>query len=201
MMQRGADFAVCPTVRGLMPGQHFQEVLQTIEAAVTQSRESLVSLSEASPVLLVFLRHAGCTFCREALGDIARARGDIEGTGARIVLVHMGDSEAIVKLLRKYGLCGVDRICDREQRLYRAFGLKRGKLRQLFGPRVFCRALQAGVLSRHGIGRLSAYGFQMPGLFLIGDSGIVRRFRHRTAADRPDYAGICAALARSAEAV
>jgi peroxiredoxin len=171
----------------------FQELLQTLESGLTQSGESLVQLAEASPVLLVFLRHAGCTFCREALGDIALARGAIEAGGTRIVLVHMGDGEAIGRLIGKYGLSGVDRICDREQNLYRAFGLGRGRWRQLFGPKVLVRAFAAGLLSRHGIGRLTADSFQLPGLFLIGAKGIIRRFRHRTAADRPDYAAICAA--------
>ena len=115
----------------------------------------------------------------------------------RIVLVHMGDSEAIEKLTKRYGLGAVDRICDPDRKLYQAFGLKRGRLRQLFGPKVLWRALPEGVLSRHGIGRLTADSFQMPGLFLIDESGIVRRFLHRTAADRPDYAGICAVPVKS----
>jgi len=175
-----------------MAGNDFYDLVQSLECAVTQTGERLVGLSEASSVLLVFLRHAGCTFCREALGDIARAQGAIEGCGTRIVLVHMGDSRAIEKLLDKYGLSGVDRICDRDQKLYRAFGLKRGRLGQLFGPKVVWRAFQAGVLAGHGIGRRSADSFQLPGLFLLGDASIIRRYRHQTAADRPDYAGICA---------
>jgi hypothetical protein len=85
----------------------------------------------------------------------------------------------------------VDRICDREQNLYRAFGLKRGKLLQLFGPKVLWRGFQAGLLAGHGIGRVTADSFQMPGLFLLDKAGIVRRYRHRSAADRPDYAAIC----------
>ena len=180
-----------------MAGLHLQDLVETLEAAVTQSGESLVKLSEASPLLLVFLRHAGCTFCREALGDIAGARAVIERGGARIVLVHMGDSQAIDELVARYGLSGVDRICDPQQKLYSAFGLKRGKLRQLFGAKVFWRALYGGALSRHGIGHLSADSFQMPGLFLIDRASIIRRYRHRSAADRPDYAGICAVPARS----
>jgi peroxiredoxin len=183
-----------------MDVQHLQVVVKTLESALTQSGESVAGLSAASPLLLVFLRHAGCTFCREALADIARVRGAIEGTGTRIVLVHMGDSPSIDKLLEKYGLTGVDRICDREQKLYEAFGLKRGKLRQLFGPKVLWRGFQAGVLSGHGIGSASADSAQMPGLFLIDKSGIVRRFRHRTAADRPDYAGLCAPEVRPSAA-
>jgi peroxiredoxin len=176
----------------MLEGDEVQDLINTLDSAVTQSGERLVQLIQSSPVLLVFLRHAGCTFCREALGDISRARSTIEAVGARIILVHMGDSEAMDNLVRKYGLLGVDRICDSQQRLYGAFGLKRGKLRQLFGPKVFLRGFQAAIVGRHGIGRLSADSFQMPGLFLIGQAGILRRFRHRSAADRPDYAALCA---------
>ncbi|MGP1310160.1 MAG: hypothetical protein ACTS27_08185, partial [Phycisphaerales bacterium] len=39
-------------------------------------------------LLLVFLRHAGCTFCREALADVAKRRRRIENAKVRIVLVH-----------------------------------------------------------------------------------------------------------------
>jgi peroxiredoxin len=180
-----------------MAQPQLQDIVQALDGARTQSGQTLAALSEASPVLLVFLRHAGCTFCREAIGDVARERGVIEAAGVRIVLVHMGDSEAIGKLTERYGLGGVDRICDPDRKLYRAFGLKRGRLRQLFGPKVLWRALPEGVLSRHGIGHLTADSSQMPGLFLIDESGIVRRFRHRTAADRPDYAGICAVPLKS----
>ena len=166
--------------------------MTTLESAFTQSGENLVRLSQSAPVLLVFLRHAGCTFCREALGDLAGARPAIEASGVRIVLVHMGDSDAISRLVEKNGLAGVDRICDREQNLYRAFGLKRGRLLQLFGPKVLWRGLRAGLLARHGIGRVSADSAQMPGLFLLDKAAIVRRYRHRSAGDRPDYAAICA---------
>src|ERR1035441_2022695 len=79
-----------------------------------------------------------------------------EAAGVRIVLVHMVDSDAIEKLIGKYGLDGVDRICDPARKLYRAFGLKRGRLRQLFGPKVLWRALPEGVLSRHGSQRPDA---------------------------------------------
>jgi hypothetical protein len=37
----------------------------------------------------------------------------------------------------------------------------------------------------------------MPGLFLLNKGAIVRRFRHRSASDRPDYAGICELPAES----
>jgi peroxiredoxin len=180
-----------------MGGQQLQDLVQILEGAVTQSGASLVSLSEASPLLLVFLRHAGCTFCREALGDIARARPAIDRTGVRIVLVHMGDSGAIAKFIEKNALGKVDSICDPEQKLYRAFGLKRGSFLQLLGPKVLWRGFLAGVVRGHGIGAPAADSSQMPGLFLLNKGSIVRRFRHRSASDRPDYASICESLAES----
>lgn len=52
---------------------------------------SLAEISRQGPAIVVFLRHAGCTFCREALADIATRRARIVSAGARTVLVHMGD--------------------------------------------------------------------------------------------------------------
>jgi hypothetical protein len=31
----------------------------------------------------------------------------------------------------------------------------------------------------------------MPAMFLIEDSAVIRRYRHRSAADRPDYPAFC----------
>ena len=180
-----------------MEERELQHIQETLETTVTQRGENLAELSEVAPVLLVFLRHAGCTFCRETLGDIPRSRSAIEATGARIVLVHMGDSEAVGKLLRKYGLRDIDRICDPEQKLYRALGLKRATLWQMFGPKVVWRAVQACILSRHGVGKISADSFQMPGLFVLEQAKVVQRLRHRSAGERPDYAAVCVAVRRT----
>lgn len=166
-------------------------VSQVVERARTQAGESLVELCAASPILLVFLRHAGCTFCRETLSDIGGSRALIEKEGVRIVLVHMGDTEALKKKIAKYGVADLDRICDAGQQLYQAFGLKRGTFGQLFGLKVLARALFGGALLRHGLGPVVSDSLQLPGVFLIQNGEILRRFRHRSAADRPDYVKIC----------
>ena len=159
---------------------------ETIEAAVTETGERLVDLSEKSTVLLVFLRHSGCTFCREALSDIAASRARLADAGVRIVLVHMGDL-----LLEKYGLTDLPCIGDPEQKLYRLFGLKRGRIGQLFGLKVWWRGIQAGIFAGHGLGKPTADASQMPGLFLLKKSAVVGSFRHHSAADRPDYLAMC----------
>ena len=148
---------------------------------------TLDELSRLSPVLLVFLRHMGCTFCREALADLAAARREIEREGARLVLVHMSDERYAERFFARYGLEDVQRISDPERTLYRAFGLPRGRFGDVLGPKVWWRGFQAGVLGRHGVGRLMGDGFQMPGVFLLFHGEIVRSYRHQSAADRPDY--------------
>jgi peroxiredoxin len=168
-------------------------ISQVLERSLTQSGKSVVELSESGRILLVFLRHAGCSFCRETLADIAAARTAIEGRGLRIVLVHMGPAPELDKLLAKYHLSGLDLISDPDQQLYEVFGLKRGTFRQLFGWKVLWRGVFGGVLLRHGIGLARADASQLPGTFLIDRCAVVRRFRHRSAADRPDYVSLATA--------
>ena len=163
------------------------DVLKFAMRAKTNAGLSLDELSRLSPVLLVFLRHAGCTFCREALADLAGTMKEIEANGTRVVLVHMGSEEYGQGFFAGYGLENVPRISDPRRCLYRAFGLPRGSFGDLFGPKVWVRGFQAAVLNKHGIGRLVGDGFQMPGVFLLFHGEVLRSYRHQSAADRPDY--------------
>jgi peroxiredoxin len=158
--------------------------------ARTQYGLTLLQMSTQSPVMLVFLRHAGCTFCREALSDIAARQGAIQATGTLVVLVHMGDAEASV--IRNYGLEGLPRVSDPHRHLYRAFGLRRGNIFGVFGPKVWWRGLIAGLINGHGIAPPIADMMQMPGVFVIFHGEILQGYRHRTVADRPNYLELAA---------
>ncbi len=163
------------------------EIQRMALRARTQVGTSLLDLSTQSPVLLVFLRHFGCTFCREALADLAAQRRAIEALGVRISLVHMSPEADAERFFNRYGLADIDRVSDPHQNLYRAFGLARGRLGQLFGPKAWLRGFQAGILRRHGIGRLAGDGFQMPGVFVVFHGEVLSSYRHVSAADRPNY--------------
>ena len=158
--------------------------------ARTSDGSSLAELSREQPVLVVFLRHSGCTFCREALADIAARRSEIEGTGAKIALVHMGTPESFAAFAGAYGLGDLPAVSDPARRLYRGIGLRRGTLSQLLGWSVWLRGARA-FFSGHRVGKLEGDGTQMPGVFLIRDGRVVRRFVHATAAERPEYVEIC----------
>lgn len=162
----------------------------TPEAAMAEFRahdgRTIAEHSADRPTLVVFLRHSGCTFCKEAVADIAAQRGRIESAGNGLLLVHMSDDAAAGRWLGRHGLGDVPRVSDPGRRLYRSFDLARGRFAQLFGPGVWLRGL-AATLRGHLVGKLDGDGFQMPGAFLVADGRIVRACRHETAADRPDY--------------
>lgn len=161
------------------------------------SGESLLALSEDKPVLLVFLRFFGCSFCREAISDIARRRKKLEGQGFRIVFVHMAAVPDLAeKFFKRYKLFPIDHILDPEMQFYKAFGLGRSSPKQLLGLMNWIRGFQATVLEGHGADPSMdnpelGDGFQMPGVFVLYKGEIRRSFIHRFPYDRPDYEEIC----------
>ncbi len=153
----------------------------------TQDGISLAKLNQDQPILMVFLRHFGCTFCREALAGVAQQRNAIEKEGVKLVFVHMASEAEAQSYFEKYGLADVSRVSDVYCTLYRAFSLKRAKFGEVFGIKSFTRGFQAGILKRHGIGKLVGDGFRMPGVFLVHQNQILQSYRHTSAADVPDY--------------
>ena len=164
-----------------------KELGQLLESKRTLSGKALAELSMEKPTMVVFLRQSGCTFCRESLDDIAANRSQIEAGGTQIVLVHHGQQSAIEALITAQGLSDLEQIHDDDQALYQAFGLRRGSLGQVAGPKVWLRTTLAGRLRRFGLGRVSGDPLQMPGVFLRHNCNVINSFRHESAADRPDY--------------
>lgn len=164
-----------------------------LREAVDQQGVSLLERSQSTTLLVVLLRHLGCTFCREALADLSAQRNAIESEGVQLVLVHLGTEDQAATLFDRYRLADLPRVADPEARLYRSLGLGRGNFGQLFGVSSWIRGFRAALLDRHGFGQLAGDGFQMPGAFLIRRGRIEHSFVHRVSADRPDYAGLAAA--------
>ncbi|MFT6148264.1 MAG: peroxiredoxin [Saprospiraceae bacterium] len=153
---------------------------------ITNKNTSLKKMSEHKPVLLVFLRRFGCTFCREALDDLSKIRPKIEEKGVEIVFVHMADNETAEDYFKTYKLPNSIHISDEPAKFYKEFDLFRGNIRQLFGLGVMMRGFKLAMEKGYGIGFIGD-GFQMPGIFLLRNSKIVNSYIHDTAADKPDY--------------
>ncbi len=154
----------------------------------TESGRRLIELIDEGPVLLIFLRHFGCAFCRQALEDVANIRAELEARGVRPAFVHLGTPERAKPYFDYYHLSDVERVSNPDGSLYRepAFGLARVSVFQLFRPAVWI-AWARGALRKYGIGMVKEDVFQMPGVFLLRERTIARVYRHRTIADRPDY--------------
>jgi hypothetical protein len=165
--------------------RNFAEVISEMPS---QRGATLAELSRERPTLLIFLRHAGCTFCRTALADLRRQRALIEREGVRLAIVHMSQPLKATLRLQEFGLQDVHRFSDPHCVFYRAFDVPRGSFRQLLGPCVWWRGLLAGLWEGHGLGLLDGDGFRMSGMFLLSDGRIIASHRAATAADRPDYA-------------
>lgn len=166
------------------------EVQRFALRAKTQYDVSLYEMSQLSPTLVVFLRHFGCTFCRQALADLRQQRAKIESEGVRVALVHMSSEADAAQFLERYGLSDVPRVSDTRQAVYRAFGLNRGKLHELFGLRTWIRGFQSAVLEGNRQGPTAGDSFQMPGVFLIFHGEVLKSYRHQSPADRPDYVSL-----------
>jgi peroxiredoxin len=172
-----------------------------ISELLTNTGQRLDQMASKHPLMVVFLRHAGCTFCRQSLADIQKSRAEIEGTGCRLVFVHLGSEsdQATVEVFQKYGLDDVPRISDPSSRLYRQFGLELGGFSELFGLGVWLRGLLYGLVYGQGIGAIQGNSFQMPGVYLYHCGVILGGFRHQTAADRPDYVALARQVQQQSE--
>jgi peroxiredoxin len=155
----------------------------------TETGRTLLELVDESPVLLIFLRHFGCSFCRQTLDDVSRIRTQIEGQGVRPVFVHLGSPERAKPYFDYYQLSDIERVSDPEASLYAkpVFALPRKNVfSQFLVPSVWA-AWFNGAIRKHGIGMIREDADQMPGIFYLRNREIVRAFRYKTIADEPDY--------------
>lgn len=165
------------------------EVAQALASIRTESGANLLALTEASPVLLVFLRHFGCSFCRQAISDVSELKGELAARGVRPVFVHMGTPERAKPFFDYYGIGDVERVSDPEAKVYQlpVFALPRiHPALTLFQPSVW-KAWFKGTFFKYGIGAIKEDGHQMQGIFFLRGPRIVRQFRYKTIADEPDY--------------
>jgi hypothetical protein len=155
----------------------------------TETGRTLLELVDESPVLLIFLRHFGCSFCRQTLDDVSRIRARIEGQGIRPVFVHLGSPERAKPYFDYYHLSDIERVSDPAASLYArpVFALPRKNVfSQFLVPAVSAGWLK-GAIRKYGIGMIKEDADQMPGIFYLRDRAIVRAFRYKTIADQPDY--------------
>ena len=160
---------------------------EILVSTYTNKNNNLYDLSKERPVLLVFLRHFGCIYCRAALDDLSQLKNEIENREVKLVVVHLSELDLAKTYLGKYGLQDVEQISDPTCELYAQFGLVKGTMGQLFGLKVWSRGF--GQMAKGNFYSLKQVGdgFQMPGLFILSDGQVKNMFIYNSIADKPDY--------------
>jgi peroxiredoxin len=149
-----------------------------------QEKDSLFELSEKQPIMLVFLRHFGCTFCREMLSEISKNRQYIEDRGVKIVFVHQLSVHEAHHTFEKFDLSDVSSVSDPELMLYKGFYLRRGKLSQIFGLKDIKNLLFRANVLKLGIASFKDEDpFQMPGVFIVKNGEVIQKFIHTSVSD------------------
>jgi hypothetical protein len=160
---------------------------------VASNGQGLAEMSRGRDVLVVFLRHAGCTFCRETLDELSKRREEWTAKKIQPVVVHMGSPGEGNAMMARWGLSDIPHISDPDCRLFQAYQLPRGTFGQLFGLRVWIEGFRAAILKGYGFGKLVGDGFQMSGACLIRDGKTVSTAASRDAADSCPWKPILAA--------
>jgi hypothetical protein len=184
-LRNGVQITLPPTAQ-LAEQEQLVAVLREYR---TETGRSLLEIVDQSPLLLIFLRHFGCAFCRQALDQVAHIRAQIAARGAQPVFVHLGSPERAKPYFDYYQLSNVERVSNPDASLYQhpVFALSRmNPYLNLFSLKVW-KGWLSGALRKYGIGRIQEDGHQMPGVFFLKERKIVRGFRYQTIADEPDY--------------
>jgi hypothetical protein len=142
------------------------------EAWPANSQENLAEISDKGLLALVFIRHSGCTFCREHLACIAAEKQELRNKNIAVAIVGMSPLDDRRDLAQRYGVDDLLLVSDPERRLYRSIGLKCGSWGKLLGPRQIWHALK-GSLWRYGLGKVVGNPMQLQGSYLISKRKVI----------------------------
>ena len=152
----------------LAPGDLFPDLtLESVEGPVRLSER----WRERS-LIVAFMRHFGCAFCREHLIDLGKVYDQIEAAGGDVVAVFQYRAESTRNFCRHRGL-PFDCLGDPERDAYREIELGHGERREYFGVKIvkgWVRAAARGVTIGSPQGGDVA---QRPGSFVVDRQGRV----------------------------
>jgi hypothetical protein len=155
------------------------------------SMKTIGELSEKQQLLIVVLRHLGCTFCRETLAELKTRLPELHKAGVGVLVVSMSDPEAMEQIHTRYNLPDVLLLSDPDRLVYRALQIPKGTLSQVFGAKVWRSGLLQGKLIRYGIGSIQGDPFQLSGSALVRTRSVVWQNVTRSAADAVQLSESC----------
>ncbi len=164
-----------------------ETVEQAIANARTESGKTLAQMSQQSPVLVVFLRHSGCPYCRQTLSKLASLKSQLQSSKIQLVIVHQDQPSQGAAWIARYGLTEADQISDPSLKLYEQFSLGKTSYWNLVGPHTWWAGFKASILQMHGVSKIVGDIKQLTGAFLIKDGKLVKSFRQSLSHQQPDF--------------
>jgi peroxiredoxin len=145
-------------------------LLQTINGDSVR----LAQFWQRAPVVLFFVRHVGCVFCRDQVRTLAQRYIDIGARGAEVIAIIPTDSINAGRFARSLRL-PYPVLCDMPRRAFAAFGLYETTIGDLAQPEVLLRT--ARQFARGNIPAVNPFSSsltQLGGVFIIGSDGVVQ---------------------------
>jgi hypothetical protein len=119
---------------------------------------------------------------------LQKQRQQIESNGTQLAFVYREPEQEAGPFFDKYDMSDVPRISDPDSSLYKAFFLPRvASMRQLFRPLGVMKGFITTILKGHGFGKTDLDELQMPGVFVIHDSQILRQYIYPDPWVHPDF--------------
>ncbi len=139
--------------------------------------------------LLVFLRHFGCTFCRETVAELRRESEASSDFPPLLFFFQGGTTEGRAFLRRDWPSARA--VADLELRFYEAFGVERMGWLDLLKPALW-QAERRAKAKGFTQGERSGDIWRLPGVFLVDGNHIVWTHEFRHAGDLPDFGAVAA---------
>jgi len=175
----------------LQPGDQFPDL-------TLDSLEGPVRLSERwtkQPLVITFMRHFGCAFCREHLIQLGRSYGEVRSAGGEVLAVFQYRAEPSNNFCRSRGI-PFDCLGDPTRAGYKAVGLDRGERKEYMGLRIYRHWIRAAKVGAY-VGRPQGDIAQRPGTFVIDSEGqVLLAHYNRSSPDNPAIADLVDALKR-----
>lgn len=156
--------------------------------AADGTRIKLSSLWQNKVLVLAFTRHFGCPQCKEMLDELVTGYPELVGAGLSLAVVTQGTLDQTKEFCAERAP-GILCLSDPERKVYAAFGLERGTLRQTFLSAQVWRSNRKLKKTRGWNTELPPPGqdsMLMSGTFVIGPDGLVRLpYYYENIADHP----------------
>ena len=137
------------------------------------------------PLVVMFMRHFGCPFCREHLMLMGRALPRFEAEGAQMVAIFQYGADATEAFCESRGV-PFDCLGDPLRRAYAEVSLGRGKRRNLYTRGIAKAVVRNAARGNLGGAPKGGDNAQMPGTFVVGTDGRLRLAHYNaTSADNP----------------